>query len=98
MTTLTRSDFGQQYLVRMDAFVLLRRRASSTQIVQTSSGSQLSLSNCFWLRSILAQDISSTSWSPPGGHITRSLKLVFTSAFKLCKRMRSPDAHVKYFA
>jgi len=26
------------------------------------------------------------------------LKLVFTSAFKLCKRMRSPDAHVKYFA
>ena len=67
MTTLTRSDFGQQYLVRMDAFVLLRRRASSTQIVQTSSGSQLSLSNCFWLRSILAQDISSTSWSPPGG-------------------------------
>jgi len=25
MTTLTRSDFGQQYLVRMDAFVLLKK-------------------------------------------------------------------------
>ena len=67
MTALTRSDFGQQYLVRMDAFVLLKKMI----IINTDRATLIRITTEF-IELLLAQKYSRAGhllnvMVPPGG-------------------------------